>query len=496
MKSSTADFPESIGNLSVEFLLCSRQDEVLHLEGNSFKVGTGAKCEIRFDAEKDSSVAPHHCTIFLENGRWYLEKVADQPVWLNEKEIDGRVPLPNNCMIFLGKIMGPGIRVFGQAEHAVSRQTVAQLLQRAGKEGRMVSAASEKVADELAREREHVKKALFRLEARAKKRFYWLLATAVAFTLIAIFLVSYQTQQLREMKKVAEDIFYAMKELEVQIAQLEELGIDVGDRRERLGELRSSYTRYLGELQPLQSSFSYEDQLILRMARTFGECELNIPPGFNEMVKEYIRKWQSSPRLATSIRRSMEAGYAPYIVKEMLDDNLPPQFYYVALQESDFDTLRVGPRTRFGIAKGMWQFMPETALQYGLRIGPLAQVRKPDPRDERHNFVKSTRAAADYLHYIYSNIAQASGLLVLASYNYGDTRVRQILAGLDENPRQRNFWNVMSNYNLPRQTKDYVFYIFSAAVIGEDPLYFGFDFENPIAAAIEAIEAQQDETSG
>ena len=27
-----------------------------------------------------------------------------------------------------------------------------------------------------------------------------------------------------------------------------------------------------------------------------------------------------------------------------------------------------------GIAKGMWQFIPETAVKYGLRIGPLADL--------------------------------------------------------------------------------------------------------------------------
>ena len=34
---------------------------------------------------------------------------------------------------------------------------------------------------------------------------------------------------------------------------------------------------------------------------------------------------------------------------------------------------------------------------------------------------------------------------------------------------------------IPRQTYDYVFHIFSAAVIGEDPHLFGFDFDNPLA---------------
>jgi hypothetical protein len=63
-------------------------------------------------------------------------------------------------------------------------------------------------------------------------------------------------------------------------------------------------------------------------------------------------------------------------------------FFYLALQESNFDIYSVGPKTYKGHAKGMWQFIPETAIKYGLRIGPLVDSGRPDPRDERHNFRK------------------------------------------------------------------------------------------------------------
>ena len=36
---------------------------------------------------------------------------------------------------------------------------------------------------------------------------------------------------------------------------------------------------------------------------------------------------------------------------------------------------------------------------------------------------------------------------------------------------------------MPDQTYDYVFYIVSAAVIGENPRLFGFQFDNPLAFA-------------
>ncbi len=75
----------------------------------------------------------------------------------------------------------------------------------------------------------------------------------------------------------------------------------------------------------------------------------------------------------------------------------------------------IGPPTRFGIAKGMWQFIPSTVEKYGLRIGPPKDEAVLDLLDERHNFDKSTRAAASYLRDIYTTDAQASGLLVMVS---------------------------------------------------------------------------------
>jgi soluble lytic murein transglycosylase-like protein len=152
------------------------------------------------------------------------------------------------------------------------------------------------------------------------------------------------------------------------------------------------------------------------------------------------------------------------------------------LQESDFRTDAVGPQTRFGIAKGMWQFIPATAKHYGLQVGPLLEQPEFDPDDQRFDSVAASDAAARYLADLYRDEAQASGLLVLASYNWGTTRVRDRIRAMKENPRDRNFWALLAQTDVPTETKDYVFRIFSAAVIGENPRLFGFDFEKPLAS--------------
>jgi hypothetical protein len=209
-----------------------------------------------------------------------------------------------------------------------------------------------------------------------------------------------------------------------------------------------------------------------------------MPPGFVEEILNYVKKWQSTEKLKKAIARAQRDGYTEKIAETLVTHDMPPQLFYLALQESGFNINACGPKTKYGIAKGMWQFIPSTAVRYGLRTGPLVRLRRPDPRDERHHFGKSTLAAAQYLRDIYDTEAQASGLLVIASYNWGERRIIELIRKMPENPRERNFWHLLGNYgsDVPQETYDYVYYIIAAAVIGENPRLFGFDFENPLAS--------------
>ena len=123
----------------------------------------------------------------------------------------------------------------------------------------------------------------------------------------------------------------------------------------------------------------------------------------------------------------------------------------------------------------------------GLSIGPLSDLARPDPLDDRQNWEKATPAAAKYIKYIYATDAQASGLLVMASYNWGERRIIDLLRTMPHNPRERNFWQVLEKHRdqVPLETYNYVFSIVSAAVIGENPKLFGFQFDNPLAPYVD-----------
>jgi len=329
------------------------------------------------------------------------------------------------------------------------------------------------------------------MRAKQKRTHAIVIGSLVLLVLGIASFAAYQRYQLNERKELAQELFYTMKSLDIDIANLEKRFAD-SDNTAALTELRSyqarrtnleqEYDRFMSTLKTYDPTMSEEERLILRVARIFGECELTMPAGFADEVRRYIDKWRASQRYAQDIKTAQEKGYVAKISEELLARNLPPQFFYLAMQESDFDPFASGPPTRLGIAKGMWQFIPQTATKYGLRVGPLVELRRPDTGDDRHRWDLATKAAARYLQDLYATDAQGSGLLVMASYNWGEDRVIRLIQSMPANPRDRNFWQLLTKYRdrMPQETYDYVFYIVSAAVIGENPRLFGFDFDNPL----------------
>jgi membrane-bound lytic murein transglycosylase D len=72
---------------------------------------------------------------------------------------------------------------------------------------------------------------------------------------------------------------------------------------------------------------------------------------------------------------------------------------------------------------------------------------------------------------------------VIASYKPGERGVLDRLRQIPQNPRERSWWTLLAQYpeDVPPQTLDYVGSIVAAAVIGENPGLFGFQFDNPLA---------------
>ncbi len=449
------------------------------------RIGRDPGCDIRVD---DDGVSRAHAEIFPIGGQWCVRDLGSS----NGTYLDGRrvqeAVLPARCALRLGTdgpnlVLSYAAPASAQPAGDATPQSVEDVVAHYFDPNSKAPAGNRTMM---------VRRAFSTVQRRQQRRYGSVIAGALGLLLVAIAVGIYQYFQLQRTRGLAEQIFYNMKSIELQLARLEEqvqASSDPAHRAEaekgraQLAEMANQYDALLEELGVLDDSLPSEDRLILRMARVFGECEVAMPKGFIDEVKRYIDVWRSDQRFTDALQQAHAQNLAPLVTRIMLEHHMPPQFFYVALQESDFRAQAVGPETRFGIAKGMWQLMPETAGQYGLRTGPLLGLPKFDPADERFDPDAATQAAARYLRDLYRGEAQASGLLVLASYNWGPTRVKKRIRAMKENPRDRNFWALLAQEDIPKETRDYVFLIFAAAVIGEDPKLFGFEFDEPLANA-------------
>jgi hypothetical protein len=439
----------------------------------TFRIGRAADNDLVI---LDKSVSQHHAEVTFEAGVWRIRDLESTNGTVVGGERIDEAEIESTLRVRLGH-QGPGLNLELESRQAESHMKTA-----------VPSDSTIRKRYVARRDPEHfghhtaaVRRVFAHVQRRRAKRYIIALAVVSLVGAGAIAYSVHLQKEIERQKAAAEELFYTAKTLELEIGELELSTEERQSLRARRDELDQQYRDFIDELGIYSDRTPEEVRLIYRVAHRFGESEVNIPQEFVDEVRRYIERWKTTTRLDAAIARAQSNGYNQRIADIMLEHDLPPEFFYLALQESDFKLGAIGPETRFGIAKGMWQFMPGTAGDYGLRTGPLVGVGRPDPLDDRHDFEKSTRAAARYLRRLYHTDAQASGLLVAASYNWGQTRVLRLIRTMPQNPRERNFWQLLTQYRdrVPRETYDYVFSIVSAAVIGENPELFGFEFEVP-----------------
>ena len=161
------------------------------------------------------------------------------------------------------------------------------------------------------------------------------------------------------------------------------------------------------------------------------------------------------------------------LIDRVLDEyKLPKALAFLPVIESAYLprlTSRAG-------AHGIWQFMPETAREYGLRVDWWV--------DERADPDLSTRAAANYLKDLYRDFRDWP--LALAAYNAGPRRIHRAL----EETGSTTFWSLMEMQAIPRETRGYVPTFYAAIVIAGDPAAFGFRMADPIDADVKRVEVE------
>ena len=106
------------------------------------------------------------------------------------------------------------------------------------------------------------------------------------------------------------------------------------------------------------------------------------------------------------------AALLPDLKRAFRAEGVPPELVWQAEAESTFNPAARSPAG----AAGLYQFMPATAQQFGLRLSP---------EDERLDATKNARAAARYLNLLHSRFGNWP--LAFAAYNCGQGRIANAL---------------------------------------------------------------------
>lgn len=147
----------------------------------------------------------------------------------------------------------------------------------------------------------------------------------------------------------------------------------------------------------------------------------------------------------------------PVIVPILKRYGIPEDFKYIPLIESGMKRGQYSPKG----AAGLWQIMPQTGRDYGLKVN--------ENIDERNNVRLSTVAAAKYMKQLYKQFN--SWTLVAAAYNGGEGRLRRVI----NSQNQDNYFKM----DLNHETGKYVYSLISMKEIIEHPEKYGYKIKNP-----------------
>ncbi len=238
-------------------------------------------------------------------------------------------------------------------------------------------------------------------------------------------------------------------------------------------EAGTSHGQVSPELEAIESPEATPEEISAareEVAAAIGETSSDVPLVVNDAVLRIVAAFQSDAlhdKIAAGLTRS--GRYIPMIQRVFAEEGLPQDLAWIAFIESSFLPHARSPRA----AQGIWQFMPRTGRQYGLKFNGIV--------DERSDPEKATRAAARYLTYLHELFND--WYLVMAAYNAGEGK---ILHAMDRTGA-RDFWQLAGTSAIRRQTANYVPAYLASLLISKDPAHYGFDVTPAPPIAFESV---------
>lgn len=208
-----------------------------------------------------------------------------------------------------------------------------------------------------------------------------------------------------------------------------------------------AYRVDLSELSPLSL---IQNNLWQRLRNNFEFTSLEHPT-----IDAQVAFMQEGLQSLTSNLRDAR-DFLFFIVDEIDRAGLPLDIALLPLVESAFDPLAESSQG----AAGLWQFIPATADDYGLRRNQWY--------DGRNDIVESTHAAIRYLRRLHKSFG-GDWLLALAAYNTGPGNVRHAMQRAKASGLEPDFWNL----RLAKETRDYVPRLIAVNKMIANPEFYG-----------------------
>lgn len=207
-----------------------------------------------------------------------------------------------------------------------------------------------------------------------------------------------------------------------------------------------------------ETNVSDADVLALEQAKQ----NINFPFTLNPLIQGYINYYQGRGRstMEGGLRRS---GIFMKLARKIFhEEGVPVDITWLGQVESAWKPRAVS----WAAASGLWQFIPSTGRQYGLK--QTAWI------DERNSFEQATRASARHLKDLAKHY-NGNWELAMAAYNTGSGNIDRAISRTGT----ANFWTIYPY--IAQETRNYVPNILAVILIAKNPEKYGFKGIKPDA---------------
>ncbi len=194
------------------------------------------------------------------------------------------------------------------------------------------------------------------------------------------------------------------------------------------------------------------------------QAKQNVNFGFtiNPLIQQYINYYQGRGRstMESGLRKS--GRYMKLARQIFKEEGVPVDITWLAQVESAWQPKAMS----WAAASGLWQFIPGTGRQFGLK--QTAWI------DERNSFEQATRASARYLKALAAHY-RGDWELAMGAYNTGQGNIDRGISRAGK----ANFWAIYPF--IAQETRNYVPNILATILIAKNPEKYGFKGIRPEA---------------